>query len=348
MIIKKFKKAFTLSEVLITITVIGVIAAITIPVITPMVQERVDSYRHSNVVHKITQATDTMKSLGMLGKFNSTDEFVDVLVKYLKISKRCDSEHLADCWPTEKVTGSDGEEYYVRDVKTRGDLGFVNDRDNPNVGIVLTDGAAIIMTYSADNEGLDPTDATIASAKELPVGTGTKEFLEFTTNSTAGLAFVVDVNGAKRPNIETINKRMHDIRNLNGATFSGCSGIKISGICYTPIDSYSALDCSRTGGKTGTLNSPQNEAYCGSESSFVKDTWAGAQKACKDIGAELPDLEKLHSICKSIKNNLNISSDSYWTSTIRYDTHAWSVGFSSCTKDTTNNRRSFYKVLCIK
>ena len=346
--------AFTLAEVLITIAVIGVIAAITIPVVMPVIQERVDSHRHSNIVYKVTQATNLMKSLGMLGKFSNTDEFVDVLEKYLKISKRCDSEHLVDCWPTEKVIGSDGNEYNVKDAKTRGDLGFKNDKSNPNVGIVLTDGAAIIITYSADNEGLDPTDATIASAKELPVGTGTKEFLEFTTNSTAGLAFVVDVNGAKKPNSETINERIHDIRNLNGATFSKkCGGIEIGDTCYTPIDSYSALDCSKKGVvnndySTGTLNKPENATYCGSASFYANDMWAGAKKACENIGAQLPDKSQLISICKSHKNSLNITSDYYWSSSVSNHTGAHNVYFASCTSPYPYSRLSSHKVLCVK
>ena len=339
------KLGFTLAEVLITIVVVGVIAAVTIPVVIPMIQERVDSYRHSNIVHKVTQATDVMKSLNMLGKFRNTDEFVDVLEKYLKISKRCDSEHLADCWPTEKVIGSDGKEYYVKDRKTRGQLGFKNDRNNPNVGIVLTDGAAIIMTYSSDNEGLDPTDALEASAKTLPIGGGRKEFLEFTTNSTAGLAFLVDVNGAKKPNSETINERMHDIRNLNGATFSGiCGGTKIAGTCYTPVDSYSTVDCSITSGK---LNKPANATYCDSESWYNSDSWAGAKKACEDIGAQLPSISELRSICQSHKNTLDILSGTFWSSS-RYSggTYAWQVNFSECNMGGTN-RTDHAKVLCV-
>lgn len=337
--------AFTLVEFLIALVVIGVVAAITIPVIMPMVNERVDSYRHSNIVHKVTQATNLMKSLGVLGKFQNTDEFVDVLQKYLSISKRCDSDHLADCWPTEKVIGSDGKEYYVKDRKTRGQLGFKNDKNNPNVGIVLTDGAAIIMTYNSEDEGLNPTDALKATAKTLPMGGGIKEFLEFTTNSTAGLAFLVDVNGAKRPNSETINEKMHDIRNLNGATFSGiCGGTKIAGTCYTPIDTYNTVDCSIT---SGSLTKPANSVYCDNESWYNADRWAGARKACADIGAQLPSSSELRSICQSHKDSLNISSGTYWSSS-RYSggTYAWQVNFNGCGMG-GNNRTDNAKVICV-
>ena len=338
------KTAFTLAEVLITLVVIGVIAAVTIPVVVPMIQERVDSHRHSNIVHKITQATDAMKSLGVLGRFNSTDDFVDELEKHLKIIKRCDSNNLSDCWPTEKVKGSDGKEYFVKDKKTRGDLGFLNDRNNPNVGIILNDGTSIIMTYNSDNDGLDQTEALVASGKELPVGTNTKEFLEFTTNSTAGLAFVVDVNGAKKPNSETINGRFHDIRNLNGANFAGCGGMIIDSTCYTPIDSYSSLDCSRT---NDNLNKSENAQYCGNISHYSNDYWAGAIKTCANINAELPDLNILkNDICKNKKDKLSISEGTFWSSSSNDYDYAYPVHFSSCSTN-YGDKSNTYKIICV-
>ena len=76
----------------------------------PNIQERVNSQRQANIVYKVTQATNLMKANGaMINGFESTDAFVDELQKYLKIMKRCDSEHIAECWPTKKVTTSDGE-----------------------------------------------------------------------------------------------------------------------------------------------------------------------------------------------------------------------------------------------
>ena len=68
---------------------------------------RVDSSREANVALKVTKAMENMSVAGELGVFNSTDEFVDVLQKYLKIIKRCDANHLSDCWPTKIITGSE-------------------------------------------------------------------------------------------------------------------------------------------------------------------------------------------------------------------------------------------------
>ena len=101
-------KGFTLAEVLITLGIIGVVAAITLPALIDSVTERKNSERHANIVHKVTQAMEMMKVHGELGKrYNTTEAFVDELQKYSKVSKRCDANHIADCWPTDKVTDGD-------------------------------------------------------------------------------------------------------------------------------------------------------------------------------------------------------------------------------------------------
>ena len=98
------ESAFTLAEVLITLVIIGVVAAVTVPMINISAAARANSQRQANIVAKITHATDMMRANGALGKFATTDEFVDELQKYLKINKRCDAEHIAECWPTKTVT----------------------------------------------------------------------------------------------------------------------------------------------------------------------------------------------------------------------------------------------------
>jgi len=213
----KKMKAFTLAEVLITLTVIGIIAAITVPVMFHNTVTRTDSYRHANIVSKVTKAMDMMRANGELIQFNSTDEFVNVLQKYLKINKRCDSDHLAECWPTEKVTAADGREVNISSIKTRRNFGFKDDdaSNNKNVGLILTDGAHIILTYDTTiEEPPSISDGIKAVSKYLPVGNGYEELLNFTTDSAGAVSFIMDVNGAKGPNKETSGQNYHDIRHF--------------------------------------------------------------------------------------------------------------------------------------
>ena len=99
------KCAFTLAEVLITLGIVGVVAAMILPSVITNINERVYSTRQANTAYKVTQATDKMKALGLLnGSYKTTDEFVDELQKHLKIVKRCSANNIADCWPTDKAT----------------------------------------------------------------------------------------------------------------------------------------------------------------------------------------------------------------------------------------------------
>ena len=103
------KQAFTLAEVLITLGVIGVVAAVTLPVLITNINERVQKEQVRSAKYKLTLATDKMKSLGLLGEqYPTTESFVRELSKHLKLAKICDNNHLRDCWPTDEINLTDG------------------------------------------------------------------------------------------------------------------------------------------------------------------------------------------------------------------------------------------------
>ena len=107
---RKTFQGFTLAEVLITLGVIGVVAAVTMPMLISNINERVNSERQANIVYKVTQAMEHMRALGKLTAYDSTESFVNELQKHLKIQKICDKDHISECWPTEKVVTTTGKE----------------------------------------------------------------------------------------------------------------------------------------------------------------------------------------------------------------------------------------------
>ena len=212
------KKGFTLAEVLITLGIIGVVSAITLPAIMENVTERVNSERQANIAQKITQAMEQMRAHGLLNtQYASTDAFVDELQKYLKVAKRCDASNIADCWPTDKVTTSDGEEFEVSKAKAGKNLSLSTETNN--VGLILADGASIILNYNPATQGLDVGDRVEAKPKSLPVGFGQSKNFAYTSDVTNGIDFVMDVNGGKSPNSE-VESRARDIRSFKSAKFS--------------------------------------------------------------------------------------------------------------------------------
>ncbi len=282
------KKAFTLAEVLITLGIIGVVAAITLPALIENVTERKNSERHANIVYKVTQAMEMMKVHGELGKrYDTTEAFVDELQKYLKISKRCDANHIADCWPTDKVTDGEGKEFEVSNAKKGKNLSL-NTNTN-NVGLILGDGASIILNYNPDSGIVDETDAIVAVKKSLPVGGGRSKEFVYTSNATASIDFVTDVNGSAAPNKETSNNKYHDIRNLAAAKFTtGCEGEDISGVgCVV----YPGLSL----------------------------TWQGAKDKCESMGMTLPDLGTMQNIYSQKTNYPNLpQTGALWTTDMYY------------------------------
>ena len=307
------KAAFTLAEVLITLGVIGVVAAMTLPAVIANINERVNSERQANIAQKITQAMDQMRAHGLLNQsYASTDAFVDELQKYLKVAKRCSASNIADCWPTAKVTDANGEEFEVKDAKTGKNLNH-KDNDTDNVGLVLADGASLIMTYNTKAEGLDIGDRVTAMKKELPVGGGKFKEFPYSTSVAGAVDFVMDVNGAKGPNSETVNGKYHDIRSFNGAQFA------------------KGMVCDFMIGKMCVKNL-ETTYTCISEAPYTinNNCWAGAMKACSDIGMSLASRGDLNTIYAQKGKVEGVpTSGGFWSSAEEDRFGAWVKYFHS-------------------
>ena len=106
---------FTMAEILLSLTIIGVIAAITLPSLTGNINERTWNTQRKALYARFSQALALMPSLNGYGTFSAeqtdssgsitqgavdttTETFIaDGLSKVLKINNICDSDHLADC-----------------------------------------------------------------------------------------------------------------------------------------------------------------------------------------------------------------------------------------------------------
>ncbi len=215
---KKKLKAFTLAEVLITLAIVGVVAAITMPALIANIQERVKTARIQNITQKFGKATDKMKSLSTLGGYATTMDFVNELQKHLKIAKVCDNQHLAECWPTEKVIINDeGKEWEISKTPTGKQLKMTNDDTHEygdTVGIVTADGTAMILTYN-----------TKCDIDEKPVTWSNNQ------SSTSGcVAAVFDWNGSKMP-----NKLSNDVITFNAGGLGQSCAFEINGGCFKAL-----------------------------------------------------------------------------------------------------------------
>ena len=262
------------------------------PTLLKNIAERSNSEAQANLAQKITKSMDLMRADGGLERtYNSTDEFVDEFSKYIKISTRCDADHIADCWPTKTVTTTDGETYDVSKAKTGKNLNLKDNKSN-NVGIILADGATLILTYNPNAGIIGDGDTVTPSFADLPIGFGRTKKFAYTTSVTDPIDFVMDVNGFKGPNSEARNGKQYDIRSFKVARFSkGCAGVEVPSIgCVYKLPSYSPI---KARSEEMDKWDPQ---WNSSKWGYLDNYWAGAKKACDDIGMSLPDRSKLISL----------------------------------------------------
>ena len=111
--------AFTMAEILLSLTIIGVVAAITLPSLTGNINERTWNTQRKALYARFSQAIALMPALNGYGTLRETTDsagstsiedtaaetFVtNGLSKVLKINNICDSEHIEDCGIPSKYT----------------------------------------------------------------------------------------------------------------------------------------------------------------------------------------------------------------------------------------------------
>lgn len=113
--------AFTMAEILLSLTIIGVVAAITLPSLTGNINERTWNTQRKALYARVSQAISLMPALNGYGTLKeetssgagdgvdtAAETFVTQgLAKVLKINNICDNEHLSDCGlPTKMIAYS--------------------------------------------------------------------------------------------------------------------------------------------------------------------------------------------------------------------------------------------------
>ncbi len=173
-------KAFTLSEILISLTIIGIISAITIPIISSIIDD--NQYKaalkknYSNLSNAINLAYgfnyDDFKDWNYKNnELAFTTEIAEKLFNYLHVQKICG--HSSGCFaaPIYAKNGSLG----VNDFVTAYEEAY---------SFILNDGTSVILVAWSDSNAIS--------------------FLGFNQETlfglNANLSIIVDVNGLKKPN----------------------------------------------------------------------------------------------------------------------------------------------------
>ena len=289
-IVKQKRAAFTLAEVLITLGIIGVVAALTLPALLTNIQSKVRAERSRSVQYKFSLATEKMARLNLIGPYDSTDAFVDELQKHLKISKRCNASNLRGCWPYDTVDLGNGKTWDISKTKTGRQFGMNNDDNNDytsdNVGIVTADGTPMILSYNKKCKAID-------SLEKLSWTTTDNKPL--TNPSASCVAAVYEINGTGKP-----NKLSNDVVLFNANKLgSGCA-FEVGDKCYTAVFTPKPLTKAECEAEKGNLGI--KACY------YDDDYWAGAVKQCGGV-SKMPTMDDLGKLASQLyKGNPSIGA----------------------------------------
>ena len=286
---------------LITLAIIGVVAAMTIPTLIAKINDIVNTNTVKVFNSKVLKGINLTKTAGDLNDtYDSTYQFLtDALSKNLKMAKICDTDHIRDCIPYDKIKYEDksGNEktINVSDIKTASKLNLKAPYTD-TAAFVLGDGTPVIVAYNT--KCIDDPD---------------KAYTSLTDGCLAG---VFDINGSRKPNKylakvdEDNTSYVGDLRPFNGASIgSSCAGT-IGDVCIAStaktanaslVAEIQAVDPSYTLPKTSQYN--------------YNDYWQLANDYCEKIGGgHLPDSTALAKIANALYGVDNISTANSYNS----------------------------------
>ena len=208
--------AFTMAEILLSLTIIGVVAAITLPSLTGNINERTWNTQRKALYARFSQAIALMPSLNGYGTLTeessagasdgvdtAAETFVTAgLSKVLKINNICDSEHIEDCGFAEQYTDMFGSKKDIPldllGLNSKFQYSFTEITGTPNSVYIINSKVAAFETANGESilTYYNPT-----CIPEL----GRRGLDDFAQQKICA-NFVYDLNGNKGPN--TMGKDM--------------------------------------------------------------------------------------------------------------------------------------------
>lgn len=323
------QNAFTMAEILLSLTIIGVVAAITLPSLTGNINERTWNTQRKALFARMSQAISLMPSLNSYGTFeaatsstsaidNVAETFITSgLSKVIKMNNICSSDSLTDCGLPAKLTNTDGTQVDLPTKMSNLNAGLVATYGT-NIGLKNTKAAAfetangesILTFYNPNCFAKDVIIATSSNTGTMAEG----EMVGSAGKQHVCVNFIYDLNGSKGPN--TIGK---DI---------GTMSVLYSSDSQVVMPMYPKKI-------SGTKNHEE------------------ASKACNQLDSgeyRLPNVEELF----AIYTNRLIYGDSTWAegeypwASTRIDaSKAYRVGYNHGVKYPTS-RNASSNILCVK
>ena len=277
------KAAFTLAEVLITLAVIGIVAALTLSGLIQNHNEKAWSTAKDLWEKKLTETVRRMNTDGVMTGHNTTEDFMGTFKQYMKVIKTCDNTDINKCYSPKVVTtgkNDDPMEIETDSLTSASSMGLKEWQTNTNtMSFVVADGTTVIMAYQPECPYADP--------------------IEDTGSQVSCMGYMVDVNGKKGPN--RVGK---DIQLSSGVAFSICDN-PIGDMCWSTDFAPTAINTCSDGTEEDKAYDPTGDtnSYC------ANNYWAGAKKACAQKNMSLPTRAQLAQLASELYVNSSDGSE---------------------------------------
>ena len=274
-LLTKNHKAFTLSEALVTLAIIGVIAMLIMPTLTTYFRNKIWSTSNEAFKNKFENAIQDMHTQDTLGGHPNTMSFVNELAKNYRINKICTSDKITSCFEDKVYWGTEKEEVDMTKIKNAKNFGW-DDWGTETVGLMFANGVTGVVAYNPDCDFDNNSDEA---------------------NINDCIALLYDVDGFKLPNTQSKDLWSINVKSLNG---NNCA-FEINGTCFmAPFYSepITKAECEQLKGDLGI-----KECY------YDNDYWAGAVKACGGV-SKMPTQAQLTALAEEVYGT-SINSSGY-------------------------------------
>jgi len=241
---KTFKAAFTMAEILISLTIIGVIAAITLPSLSGNMNERLLNTRRIALYSRLSQAFGLIDSISDVGKYDASGNLIsnwedtaaltfvtNKLTQGMKITNTCKSDAIKSCGFADVLTKADGASFSLpATFKALVNNNNLSTLETKPAAFITKNGESIVLYYNPD----------------CMTKTGSaNSYMNFVC-----INLIYDLNGIKGPNIMG--------KDLGVATvlYSSASDFVmpiLSGVMGTAEAPDAAVACSESGNTLTTL-----------------------------------------------------------------------------------------------
>jgi len=275
------RRAFTLAEVLITLAIIGVVAALTIPTLVAKINQKVSENRQTTIEARLLDGINRYSAMedGLSQKYETTYDFLVGLSKHYKMSQICKADEITKCIPYSTITyTSDGEDATVEVSSLTSIDNFMSEGKDDYLApasFITAQGTPVIMAFKKDCV--------------WDMGKAMRSIQD-----SGCIAYMYDESGTRNPNKLGKDIIAHGLTivppSAAPAEIATIGGYKIMEQAFFPSTGLTKAQCqAEIAGNYGIT-----ACY------YEDDRWATAMKYCHGKGYRLPNETESLAIIKGL------------------------------------------------